>query len=87
MKIKDLHNNFKTGSHEYVIEPSTDYDFVVSVFDSGRMKVGEFFVDCDYEDMDLDYFDSDDFPDTLERIRKRGDDSEVAQKIIHFIKK
>lgn len=82
--IASLHHQFKI---EDLFFKSNDFDFennkiIFQVYDDGGLKVGEFVVEYDGVGH-LEFNDSEDFPNTLERIRRDG----YSNELVHHIRK
>ena len=82
--VKPLHYEFTVGELSFRASAFNDDHTVFDVMDAGGLKVGEF--DAWMEGDDIQYRDKGQYNDTLERLRKTGDSSQIAANIRKTLK-
>lgn len=91
--VNPIHSKFSIGNYTYKLE-DIEYDhreeynteaqdhIVIGVYDSGDLKTGEFVVYYDVYGHGIEFSDSETgYPNTLERIRRRGDSNKVSRNV------
>ena len=79
-ELKQIHNEFTVAGLTIRASEFDATRITFAVKDAGGLQVGSFYVEFD-DLTDIDYFDTPEYPNTLERLRKTGESNAISRNV------